>query len=715
MNSHLSRTLATYVLLGCLLFSISVQPFGLSTTSPRSPKGDAQLAQIDQFQVYHGGTIQSIRVTEYNTLEDALDAIEAGSADLFGHRINATDYELVESYDNVETQWAYDNQAFLLSINAKYYPLNKEHLRRAIAFSVNKTDIAESAMNDTVDTLDFILPIFNEYSVEETLGGQFYDADVTNAVTELELAGMLDVDGDGVVEGPDGSEICLPIWYPMDVPGLNETADIISANLIDVGINNTLVPMNYTDIQYEVANHNQSYAIALYEQELDQYGYEWTATAFHTSLQNVFGYNIANINDEDLNDLAEDYLDAIEQSSAESIGLEAMMRINEICPVIPLFSYRWLSVYSDANFETWPNDTYAGAFSLWSPTTVTAAGAETELVVAVLPAYFDHYFRSLNPFFGNTTIGPDWIERYYFNPYLLVYDSPIATAPDGHAVPRHATSWEMEFLGIVPDLTNDESRANFYSDPSANWTDGTEMDAQDYRFTFEYYQNNSLTVYSAGIDEVKVTGRYLAGIEYDSRDMFLYRKFGALPILPEHIWSEQNATGWNPSINDISGSGPFSFESFTSGSEIILEANPDYYPEIDTEAPTLRSVTIIPDDPIPAESVVFRVFVDDKSRVENVSLYYIYQVGRINFTGASLMVQDASGFQATIPARVTANAVLWEIHATDVWGNSAKIANGSYAMATDTTIEELDLTLPLLIVGGIGIILIGFIVLRRRR
>ncbi len=715
MKSHTSRLLTSITILCCIIFSLSSQPLAGPITAQGLSSNPAQLSQVDEFQIYHSGSIESIRVVEYNTIEDALDAIDNGEADLFGQRINQSDYSLISSYSNIEEQWAYDNQAFLLALNTKYYPLSNQHLRRAIAFAVNKTDISENAMNGLVDKLDFVLPIFNEYSIEEEQGGVFYDSNVSRAVHELALAGMLDVDDDGVVEGPDGSEVNIPIWYPFDIIGLNETADIVSDNLLDAGINNTLIPMNFTDLQNEIANHNLTYGIALYQQELDQYGYLWAAVAFHTSLQSYPGYNIANINSEELSDLAEEYLDAIYLTTAESKGYQAMMTIYESCPVIPLFEYRWLSLYSELNFNNWPNDTYAGAFSVWSPVTVTATGSSTELVVAVLPSYFDNFFKSLNPFYENTTIDPDWLERYYFNPYLLVYDSPIATAPDGHAVPRHSTSWEMEFLGIVPDLTNDESRANFYADPAANWTDGTVMDAQDYRFTFEYYENNSLTIYANNLDEVKVTGNYLAGVEYSSRDMFLFRKLGALPILPEHIWTGQNAIEWNPSVSQVIGSGPFVFNSFTQGSEIVLDANNQYYPEIDTEPPTLRSLSIVPENPIPAESVVFRIFIDDRSRVENVSIYYIYRVGKINFSDSQLMIEDASGFQATIPARVTANAVIWEIHATDIWGNSAKIANGSYSISTSAMDGTFDITIPLLIGSGIGVVVIAFVIARRRR
>ena len=334
----------------------------------------------------------------------------------------------------------------------------------------------------------------------------------------------------------------------------------------------------------------------------------------------------------------------------------------------------------------------------------------------MLPTYFENFFRSLNPFYGNQTIGPHWTDGDLFNPYLLVYDTPISINPSGEYIPRHATSWEMQFLGQVPDLNVGQSRATYYCDPNANWTDGEPFNAQDYSFTFEYYKNNSLVEYTL-IDSVKVTGEYVAGITYNERDIFLFPKLGSLPILPEHVWENRNPITWNPEISNVAGSGPFVFSEFSPGSEIVLAANDDYYPEIDTDAPVLRSLSIIPELPIPTESVVFRVFVDDRSRIDNVTIKYTYVVGTINFTGSQVMIPDASGFEATIPPRVTARAVTWEIHATDIWGNTALIANGSYSRDTSTTLTELDpnIVLALEVTGVAFVIVVIIFAIRRRR
>jgi len=711
-----SRPAFSIVFVFVILLSAATQSTVVAGNSTSYSSTPVTLSQSDEYQVFHGGTVDSIRIVEYNSLSAALEAIDAGTADMLGHEINSSDYSIVDGYSNIEQQWAYDNGAMLLSLNAKYYPLNNHHLRRAIAYAVDKTEIADAIMGGLVDPIDLALPLYSEYSIEETEGGEFYEANVSSGVQELALAGMLDVDQDGVVEGPDGSEVSIPLWYPVEIDGMNETATQISLDLLTIGLNSTQVPMNFLDIQTQIANHSHVYGMALYYQELSDFGYEWVATTFDVFGQGTVGENIANINEESLNDLAEDYLNQILLSESERIGKEAMLEVRDLCPVVPLFTYQSLSVYTEENFENWSNDLKRGILSVWNPISITAkTGASNELVVAVLPTYFTNFFNSLNPFYGNQTIGPEWTDGDVFNPYLLVYDTPIAASPEGYPVPRHATSWEMQFLGIVPDLSLDQSRASFYCDPNANWTDGQQFNAQDYRFTFEYYRNNSLVEY-IGIDSVKVTGEFVAGVTYNEKDMFLYRKLGALPILPEHIWGDMNPITWNPSIEDTVGSGPFMFSEFSPGSEVVLVANAEYYPEIDTDPPTLRSLTIVPDDPIPAESVVFRVFIDDRSRIENVSIIYTYAVGTINFTDSQSMIADATGFEATIPARVTARAVFWEIHATDIWGNTAQIASGEYNRDVTTAVDGLDPNLILALeISGVAFLIVLLVVFIRRK
>ncbi len=708
----------TIALISIFLFSLFPSTWTYQNASIPMLTSNFESSETGQFDIYDKGTIETIRVEEYNTINDALEAVNSGTADLFGQRVNSSHYSLVESYANIEQLWAYDSLSCILTLNTMVYPLNNYHLRRAVAYAIDKIEISEIAMENRVDVIDLAIPLFNQYTNEAIDGGEFYQGNNSMAKFELGKAGMIDVDSDGAVEGPNGSEVVFDIWYPYDIPGMNETAEEISQNLNDAGINNTLVMLNCSTLQFEISNHNESYHLALYHQEISEYGYDWVAKTFHSDMKSVIGENPANLELSLLDDFSKDYERATTLEKAEAAGYNALITVRDYCPVIPLFSYRWLSVYNDVNLEGWIQDKYAGAFGLWNPIElVSRDGADNELVVAVTPEYFDNFYTSLNPFKSEMEIDDDWIHGSYFNPYLLVYDSPFINAPDGTAKPRHATSWDIEVLGIVSDLGSGQSRTKFYCDPNANWTDDEVMNAEDYRFTFEYYSNNSLTKWHELISTTKIIGTQIAGVTVNSRYVMTYRTIGVLPILPSHIWSEKDPYNWEPTTDEAIGSGPYSISAYSPGISLTLTLNDNYYPTPDDEAPVLGSLSIIPEEPIPAETVVIRVYVNDRSKLDNVTLHYSQNVGNINFTDYQVMLEDAEGFQGTIPARVTADSVSWYITASDIWGNSAIIAEGTYDRESSESDASFESVLLFLEIGGVVIVAVAiiFFIMKKRK
>ncbi len=374
-------------------------------------------AQAGSEAIYHPASVSTITVTQYSNLTDALAAVNNGQADVFGHRINASDCGLAGGYSNLKQQWAYDSLACMLVINSGISPLNDSHLRRAFAFAVDKLDIASTAMHGRVDPIDFAMPLSNEFSIEKNEGGLFYHTDLSLAENELAMAGMVDVDNDSVIEAPKGSEICFTLSYPLDIAGMNQTAAIVSANLLSAGINNTLVPIQYSVLQNGIEAHNLSFNLAIYHQVMDEYGFGWVATTFLNSKRQVVGENVANIDDSRLSQLAIEYGDNIVLGNAKTLGLNAVRAVRDLCPIVPLFAYRWLSVYNDERFQGWANDTYAGAFSAWNPITVTAKGGmPNEMRVAVLPSFFDRFFTSLNPLRARLVLDDTWISKSFSTP-----------------------------------------------------------------------------------------------------------------------------------------------------------------------------------------------------------------------------------------------------------------------------------------------------------
>ncbi|MHA2212929.1 MAG: ABC transporter substrate-binding protein, partial [Candidatus Thorarchaeota archaeon] len=174
--------LTTIILLGLVAsgsqFTSPMMTVEIDTV--RSP----QVSQ-DTPAIYQGGTVDSISVLKYDTLADALAAVNSGNADLFGQVIQPDDYGLLTSYPNLELQWAYDSRVTLLSVNARSYPLGNSHLRRALAFAINKTQISSNTMGGIVDSVDFLVSLNNEFSLEQTDGGLFYDSNVGQAISEL--------------------------------------------------------------------------------------------------------------------------------------------------------------------------------------------------------------------------------------------------------------------------------------------------------------------------------------------------------------------------------------------------------------------------------------------------------------------------------------------------------------------------------------------------
>ncbi len=661
-------------------------------------------------RAYTQGVVDRIRIVEYPTLEAALAAVDTGEADIFGHPIQESDYALVDSYPHIMRQWAYDTRACVLAINTEVYPLNNVHLRRAMAYAIDKRNISNIAMNSLVDMADFPIPRTDIYSIEESEGGLFYLADPAMARAELGMGGMTDIDGDLMVEAPDGSELVLTVYYPPERRGMNETASMLSEHLRAAGINNTLVSIDFESLQEGIANHTLVYSLALYEMEFPLFDPSWGFKTFHSSRLETYGENPSNFVDSTMNAVILRHNANNRLEDAATKVAEGLRTVRDLCPIVPLFFYRWLSVYSEADFVDWPDERFGGIFSIWSPTVITprVSGPST-LVVAVLPDFFDNFFVSLNPFRAGQKIDTDWLFRSQFNPYLLVYDTLIATRPDGQHVPRTAISWTVQYSGIAADLKSSQSRPQYYCYDTARWTDGNALDAWDVQFTMELFKNLSLIDRSEIIDSVKVVNDHTPGVTLNDLNMYNFRFFGSVPILPQHIWSGRNVTTWEPTVDEAIGSGPYMFYSFEPGHELVLTINEDYYPTVDTDPPSLIQISLSPADPSPTLNVVVRVTLQDRSPISSVALYWTYFIGKLNSSGSASMYSMYAGYEGAIPARSTASRVSFYVNATDCWGNWAVVATGSYP--AQTTDQEDNIMMQLLLpVTGAAVLLTSVIV-----
>jgi peptide/nickel transport system substrate-binding protein len=168
-----------------------------------------------------------------------------------------------------------------------------------------------------------------------------------------------------------------------------------------------------------------------------------------------------------------------------------------------------------------------------------------------------------------------YVTTFIFEP--LVGSSPI----DGQMVPALADSW---------DIAADGKTYTFYLNKDAKWHDGTDVTAEDVKFTFdvaldEKSPNPRRSTILPLLESYRV-------VDDDTFEMvstepyatFLYDVVWAIPAMPKHIWegvapdawpNDPGSTGQDPAR--VVGTGPFKFQEWKQGDTVTLIRNDAYY------------------------------------------------------------------------------------------------------------------------------------------
>lgn len=170
---------------------------------------------------------------------------------------------------------------------------------------------------------------------------------------------------------------------------------------------------------------------------------------------------------------------------------------------------------------------------------------------------------SLNPFIGvlsdATTI------------HRIQYEPLVAWGPEDNAgYPAIAESWEAN---------EDGSEWTYTLAEGDQWSDGEPITAEDVVWTL-----NSML---ESTELQTAFGAYVSGIEsveqVDEESVVITLEEGQasnpgtdIPIVPEHVWSNIDNPGGYANDTDVVGSGPFTVESSSSTSGIVMVANSHY-------------------------------------------------------------------------------------------------------------------------------------------
>ncbi len=140
--------------------------------------------------------------------------------------------------------------------------------------------------------------------------------------------------------------------------------------------------------------------------------------------------------------------------------------------------------------------------------------------------------------------------------------------------PLLAESWE---------ISEDKLKYTFKIREGIKWHDGTPFTSEDIVFSYKTIMNPKvdtpqLRSYFQEIRDVKAIDDLTVEFTY-ARPYFLALEFcGGMPIVPKHIFDEGDFNT-NPAGRAPIGTGPYKFVKWTTGRDIVLKKNPDYWGE----------------------------------------------------------------------------------------------------------------------------------------
>lgn len=249
-------------------------------------------------------------------------ALQAGEVDYIIEFDSAT-VDSVENDDNVvvwnEPGVAHD----WLGINMTKAPFDDINVRKAINAGINKEDVIEVAQNGFATIAGAQLPIgLNDGVTDE--GYDSYDPEKAKEYLEA--------------WGGDPTEITLDIICSNEEK--RRGAEVIQANLAELGINCTITSMDLATYLSETAQLNHDSFIGGYSAASVQ---AWIVGVFHSD--NLGGSNKTGLDNEEIDALIDEINQTVDLEKSEELVKELCIKLNELCPQAPLYQRNNLSAF----------------------------------------------------------------------------------------------------------------------------------------------------------------------------------------------------------------------------------------------------------------------------------------------------------------------------------------------------------------------------------
>ena len=249
-----------------------------------------------------------------------------------------------------------------LDMNLQKPPLDDVNFRRALAYSINVDDIVSRDYGNMVEKANptGLLPTWDKYVDQAVVDKLGISYDPAMAKKILADNGYKDINGDGLVEMPDGSPIELKIIVPNGWSDWMEAIRIISTSAKAAGIN---VVTDFPDFNgYLDARLQGTFDLAIdNQQQIGNTPWGYYHFIFYDKLADIPSTQGGNYGRYD-NQKAFDLVTQLDKVPADDIaGMQAVIsqlqtiQLTDL-PILPLWYNGAWAQFSSAYWTNWPSD-----------------------------------------------------------------------------------------------------------------------------------------------------------------------------------------------------------------------------------------------------------------------------------------------------------------------------------------------------------------------
>ena len=509
-----------------------------------------------------------------------LQALQANLIYAWDERVPAENIVELQTTAGVEVSTEPGDMSRFILFNCNRFPTNITEYRRAFAQALDKHAIIQASTGGLAFLQDCVFPIaLGNWTYENELPETYYTRDITSANATFESAGFRDLNGDGWRDYDtnnnslwdsgvdlDSQEFKIELRHVAGHTPSQHVMEIALDALNQCGIRAEIVLWDFHDELWGDSLFTNFWVVSATFTRM--HSIDLLFRLFHSSTGNN-QYYLKGWNNSTYDAAAEALMNATTEPEANDWAWECQKILWHELPCLPLYNDIYTHAYRTDIWEGYINracrNRIGNGYSLVHIKLKGDAGGP-------FGCYPTEYVMSLNEGLDTT----NWLmsnSEYTKKVFQLVYDELTTISPyDWTYQPSLAYAWETEATNASGDIQEGE-KYTFHLFENTTWNDGTPVTATDVAFSVTlglldpYNAENYENIYMTNVLDSKTIEIFTNKTGYIE-----WTRATGFTVYPAHIWpSPNNAMTWEPTVEELVGSGPYVFRAHVPGQYIVLE------------------------------------------------------------------------------------------------------------------------------------------------